>query len=700
MKSLKRHSSHRLAHVLCALAFVGLISPAAHVAASQAGVQPELGPASAHARTIRGEGEAADRLVGGYVRYVASAIQGATIDVYSTSTGARITGASSASDGSYLVDIPSGTYTVTARANGYVVIDSPRRITVTSTSLFGVNFAAQPLQYPVNGVVRVDGSGLSGVSISAVSNGALITSTASQASGVFAFNLLSGTYTLNASMPGFTFDGPFTVAAPMTSTQGVTFTATRLFYTIGGVVISGGTPLSGVQLTCDGRNAVSGANGSYLLTGVRYGPCILAPTLNGYTFSPAFIPLTVTNSMIDQNFVATPIPVFTIGGRVIDSDSGEAIGGVQITDGARTTFTDAGGFYVLSGVPGGNYTISAAKSGYSLSSATSVVVVNANVNGINFTARKNVTVYNASGVLRPFSSGIPSACISGAQIAYGIGSAVSGSDGTFALNGLPPGAYAVTPIKAGCTYSPSTQVVTINNTDVTGVVFTEAAPPVNVYSIFGRTISTSGAALPNVRVNYGAGSVQSDAQGNFVIPNLSTGSYVLTPAHAGYRFEPLTTTVTVANANVLVVNLIGRETQSKLLLPLVAQIAPAQICNVPGADCGLEPDNAVCAGALVLPKRPGTYFATIGTSADTRDVYGFDLEAGVRYRFTAAHRAVGDINLYLYDERGSTPLVSVATPGTGNETLTFTPTTAGRYFVQVVAASVRVKSEYQFVVAY
>jgi hypothetical protein len=700
MRKLSLHRTNRFAHLLCALACVGMLSPAVRVSATQTHREPGLERASAPARTIRAEGEAADRLVGGYVRYVASALSGATIDVYSTSTGARITGATTVADGSYLVDIPSGTYTVTARATGYVVVDSPRRITVTTTSLFGINFAAQPLQYPVNGVVRVDGSGLSGVAITAVGSGSLVSTTTSQASGAFAFNLLSGTYTLNASMPGFTFDGPFTVAAPMTSTQGVTFTATRLFYTIGGVVISGGTPLSGVQLTCDGRNAVSGANGSYLLTGVRYGPCILAPTLNGYTFSPAFIPLTVTSSLIDQNFVATPIPVFTIGGRVIDSDSGEAIGGVQVTDGARTTFTDAGGFYVLSGVPGGNYTISAAKSGYSLSGATSVVVVNANVNGINFTARKNVSVYNASGMIKPFSAGIPSACVSGAQIAYGIGSSVSASDGSFTLAGLPPGAYAVTPVKAGCTYTPSTQIVTISNTDVTDIVFTEAAPPVNVYSIFGRTLSTSGAALPGVRVTYGASSVQSDAQGNFVIPNLQSGSYALNPARSGYRFEPVTTTVTVANANVLIVNLIGRETQSKMLLPIVALGAPVQICNVPGADCGLEPDNSVRAGAQLLPTRPGTYYAQIGSSSDSRDVYGFDLEAGVRYRFTVAHRAIGDINLYLYDERGSTPLVSVATPGTGNETLTFTPTTAGRYFVQVVAASVRVKSDYQFVVAY
>jgi hypothetical protein len=698
MTSQTSHRPTRVTHWLTALFLIGLTAPLHRVDASRPVHVAEPERVIAPLRTIRAEGDAADAFVSGFVRHGAIGLANVDVNVYSTSTGGRVTGTTSAADGSYNFFVSNGTYTVTAQLPGYT-IDSPRRITVT-TNYPTLNFSAQPILGTVTGTVRADGAGLSGVTVSAVAGSQVITTALSQGTGRFSLGLYPGTYTLTAALPGFSFDGPFVITTPVSATNGITFTATRLFYTISGLVTSSGAPLSGVQLTCDGRNAVSGANGAYLLTGVRYGPCILAPTLNGYTFSPAFIPLTVTSSLIDQNFVATPIPVFTISGRVIDADSGEGLSGVQVTDGARTTFTDAGGFYVLNGVPAGNYTISAAKSGYSLSSPTTVIVANANVAGINFTARQTVSVHNINGRVKPFSTGIASTCVSGVQIAYGIGSAVTQADGTFTLLGLPAGAYALTPIQTGCVFTPTTRLITITNTTVNNVEFVEVVPPPNTYSIFGRATTESGAGLPGVRVVYGAGSVQSDAQGNFTISNLPSAAYTLTPTLSGYRFEPLTTTVTISNANAVVLNMVGRAAQFRQMLPVAALNAPQQICNVPGADCGLEPDNAVRAGATLLPTRPGTYYAQIGSSADSRDVYGLNLDAGVRYRFTVTHRAIGDVNLYLYDATTSSPLVSVATPGTGNETLTFTPAVSGRYFVQVVAASVRVKGDYQFAVAY
>ena len=467
-----------------------------------------------------------------------------------------------------------------------------------------------------------------------------------------------------------------------------------------GVVTSGGAVLAGVQLSCDGKNGITLANGVYVISGVTYGACILAPTLAGYTFAPAFVPLSVTTNLVEQNFVATPIPVFTIGGRILDTQSGEGVSGVQVSDGAHTAFSDLGGFYVLAGIPAGTYTVSAAKSGYRLSDATSVVITNTNVSAVNFSATKSVTVHDISGAVRPLSSGIASQCVSGVQIAYGIGSSITPGTGQFLLQGVPPGTYAITPIKAGCTYSPATEIVTVTNTSISNIVFSEQQQPIKLFSITGRTTTPSGDGLAGTLISYGTSAVLADAFGYFTIPNLPASSYTLTPTLSGYRFDPSRTAITITNASVVIVSMVGRPLTYRMLLPIGMQNVPQIVCNIAGVDCGVEPDNAVRLGATSLPTTLTTYHAQIGTSADARDVYGFALLAGVKYRFAITHAAVGDINLYLYDEKGSTPLLASARPGTTNEVISFTPGVAGRYYLQVVAASVRTKSNYALTLAY
>jgi hypothetical protein len=392
--------------------------------------------------------------------------------------------------------------------------------------------------------------------------------------------------------------------------------------------------------------------------------------------------------------------MFSISGRILDAQSGEAVAGVQVTDGARTTLTDPGGFYQLLDVPPGTYSVSAAKSGYQLSAARTVVIGNIAVDGVNFSATRNVSVYDVSGVVRPFSVGLPSQCVGGVQIAYGIGSTVTPEDGAFTLLGLPPGTYAVTPVKSGCAFSPTTQLITVTNTGLSGVLFTEQQQPPSLYSISGRVTTAEGAGLGNATISYGAGAVTADAQGFFTIPGLLPNNYVLTPVLAGYHFDPATAQVIISDSNVVIVNLRGIPNSYRQLLPQLPREWPQLFCVTPDQDCGVEPDNAVRAGAQMLPTLNVTYHAQIGGTADVRDVYGFTLLAGTSYRLSVTHRAIGDLNIYLYDETSSTPLLSSAQRGTMNETLVFQPSVTGRYFLQVVAASVRTKNAYQFGVAY
>ena len=55
-------------------------------------------------------------------------------------------------------------------------------------------------------------------------------------------------------------------------------------------------------------------------------------------------------------------------------------------------------------------------------------------------------------------------------------SALTDSSGVFSIDGLPPGVYTVSPTRAGSTFSPVSQDVTVVDRDVTGLVF-EATEP-------------------------------------------------------------------------------------------------------------------------------------------------------------------------------------------------------------------------------
>src|SRR5205814_673944 len=125
----------------------------------------------------------------------------------------------------------------------------------------------------------------------------------------------------------------------------------------------------------------------------------------GYTFSnftgtysgttnPLSINLTGAGS-ITANFV----PGYTISGQVTLSGTGTGVSGVSITasgsqSGSATT--DANGRYSLSGLAtGGNYTVTASKNGYAVSTAQSFTNLAANQTA-SFTATPWLSINGGS----------------------------------------------------------------------------------------------------------------------------------------------------------------------------------------------------------------------------------------------------------------------------------------------------------------
>ena len=123
------------------------------------------------------------------------------------------------------------------------------------------------------------------------------------------------------------------------------------------------------------------------------------------------------------------------------------------------------------------------------------------------------------------------------------GSAVTDSTGRYLALGLPPDTYSVIPFLYGYSFHPSWTNGIIAG--VSNINFSVVA-----YPIAGRITDLNGDPVPDVFVDGGvfmAG--HSDANGNYAIPNVTSGSnYVVTPFASGFAFSPATRLASVGPA--------------------------------------------------------------------------------------------------------------------------------------------------------
>jgi len=317
--------------------------------------------------------------------------------------------------------------------------------------------------YGISGTVTSSGVALSGATVAL--SGAATASATTDASGNYSFpGLANGSYTVTPSKTGYAFT-PVSSAVSVSGSNvtGKNFTAATAATTYG---ISGTVNgASGVTLTLSGANSgsvVSGAGGAYTFPGLAAGSYTVTPSLTGYTFSPASIPVTITAAnSTGNNFTATAIPVpHSISGTV----SGAIAAGVTITvTGAASpapVTTDSSGNYTVTGLDNGNYTVTPSLTGYTFNpSSTAVTLSGANVSGKNFTSTANaVPTYTLSGVVSgPYVAGVK-ITLGGA----GSATTTTNSSGNYSFTGLVSGTYTVTPSLAGYTYSPAAPSVALS----------------------------------------------------------------------------------------------------------------------------------------------------------------------------------------------------------------------------------------------
>jgi hypothetical protein len=506
-------------------------------------------------------------------------------------------------------DFAAGNPTNASNLQGIITAHA-QAVGLTLQASVVVTITRTPTQYTISGIVDdKNGNPLRGALVAAedvirMSPIALRYSTMSGSDGKYVLKLPASSYIVQASASGF-LPEYYDNAVSRDSATAVTINssspnATGIDFSLGeGGVISGrvikagaGSPIAGAWVSVivtRGSTPIEPANsvtkqfitdssGLYRITGLATGEYIVAAGKTGFAVQyynkkstagladKVQVTLGQTTSNID--FELGPLP--GISGTVTRADSANMpIPGAQITaDGPANVhyfaYADKAGAYKLA-LPAGVYRIRASAATYAtewyneksdpLLADSVVVSATGNVSGIDFTlerwggkisgtVRDNAANPIAGAVVR--ISGLQATTNPASNAVRVHISAMSRSDGTYEIDGVPPGSYVAGTSAKGylaefydnaATYASATPVVVVNHQNTAGIDFSLAQGG----KIAGRVTATAtGQPIPHAfvtvrnKTNLSEMAARTDSNGYYVLPGLPSGSYVLFAA--GFRF--------------------------------------------------------------------------------------------------------------------------------------------------------------------
>ena len=242
----------------------------------------------------------------------------------------------------------------------------------------------------------------------------------------------------------------------------------------------------------------------------------MTPSLTGFAFDPISANITVGPDATTVNFLANPI--FNISGRVTEGSN--AVSGASVTAGTNNVATDSNGNYTILGVGAGPIIITPSLNCYRFSPTNLAFTVSSNTTGMNFSAIHGFAIHGQ----------ITGDVLSGVTVSAGGESAVTASNGSYALSNLCAGPYTVTPSLSGYQFEPGTANVTLSSTDSNGVNFASFT----LFSISGRILQgTNGLG----GVYLGIGTDTTGPDGNYTISGLRAGTNILTPVAGVLPFQ-------------------------------------------------------------------------------------------------------------------------------------------------------------------
>lgn len=514
-------------------------------------------------------------LNGFVVDQVGTGIPNATIRATSgPSAGAQTT---SSGTGSYfLPGLNPGSYVFTASATGYQSVT--RSFTVTSGATARLDFALRSNQ-PVGGVLtgtvtRSDTRAPVGAATVQITGGAGTTPLTLQtgSNGVYrAENLSTGTYTVQVTRAGFTQQTRrVTVRTGQVTTINfaLRLRSIELGQVQGTVTDTSGdrVPNATVRLLqgTTGPTLRTTRSGTYRFTGVLPDSYVLEVSAVGY--ETRRVQLTVnTSQRVQADVVLTPEGPATlvIQGFVVDEFLAPVRGArVQITSGPRLNqfdLTDSDGFYSLTDLPSGRYTLRATATGFQNDTETLDLDSSNQPRRVDFllpTAPNQQRGSIAGRVTNGDDEGLQDVTV---RVTAGPStgqSVTTDADGDYVIEDLPVGTYALSFTRTGYASRTITGVDVSNlHTTELNVTLTENPTGTGVLSGTVRDSDTSTALSGvTVRLVQGGAILQTDttgSDGGYAFSGLLTGNYTVRFSRTGYQTRELTAAVSQGQTTTL-----------------------------------------------------------------------------------------------------------------------------------------------------
>jgi len=299
-----------------------------------------------------------------------------------------------------------------------------------------------------------------------------------------------------------------------------------------------GRPLEGVRVEVTGSysgSTVTDREGVFIITGVTPGSVTISASKEGYNA------VTGTGTVVAGGILffspeLRAIPEATAGtvrGRVVDAETGEALSGVAVvlqSDTGIRTVTGERGSFELGGVPAGSQEIGFSLSGYATSMVTANIPGGATVEIGTVRLSTNPTTGEIKGRVTD-RGGEPLEGVTIEVTGAFSGSTVTGVDGGFVFTEVPPGSVTIRATRTGYSSVTGTGEVVAG-----GVVFFNIEMGLSTGKLRGKVFDgTTKEPIEGAGITLSGGSSTStDAQGGFLIEDITPGTYEVTITALGY----------------------------------------------------------------------------------------------------------------------------------------------------------------------
>jgi hypothetical protein len=456
--------------------------------------------------------------------------------------------ATTGSNGSYtLLNVPVGTFPITASAIAYQSSIQSATITVNSTTTQNFALTAIPQTYSISGTISPAASG-SGTAVALTGATPLLVQSArgSAASGFSSVTASFGTVSAagDTILVFVRFGG--TAVTKVTDNQpGATNTYTSVLGpTVWGVAPNPSDRYAQVFVA---KNIPGGARLTITVT------CADLSTRSLYVAA-------VEYSGVD--------PVNPINATATATGTASA-SGAPATGNLTTTIPNAK-LVATSWDANDSYTATSNGTGYTTNSAASVASLTGGSGWGNLTEDNTAATPGSWMATTSTSQAVTDWAIQLVALAPVTSQNVTAdASGNYTLTNVSNGIYTVVPAKPGAIFTPLNRSVTVNGANVAGVNFTVGSNG----TISGTVVTLDGAAIAGASVSYTGGSTTTAANGTYTLSNVPAGTVSVTASATGYQSSTQSVTVAANTAT----------TQSFTLSSAAAQTYSIQGTISPGS---------------------------------------------------------------------------------------------------------------------